>query len=229
MSATATRGPGRPRSEASRQAILEAAVELVTRDGYANVTIEGIAARAGTGKQTIYRWWPSKADVLLEAGADRVEGPPDRDHGSYEADLRAFLEASYRLANREDLAAILRALMAEAQLDPAFAERFRDTFLKRRADALAVITDRARRRGDLPVNPDPATITDIVFGTIWYRILAAHRPFDERLLDDLLVLLAGARPHRPRPLTLRASGSLKRPLPWRDSPHAAGGEPDAGT
>jgi AcrR family transcriptional regulator len=206
-------------------------VDLVNEFGYADVTIEAIAARAGAGKQTIYRWWPSKADVLLEAGVELAElHDPEPDHGSYEADLRAFLEASYRLANRDDLSGILRALMAEAQLDSEFAIRFRDEFLRQRAEALLVITERARRRGDLPENPDAATVADVVFGTIWYRILATQRPFDERLLDDLLVLLAGARPHRPRPLTLRASAeSLKRPLPWRDSAHGPAGEAGSAT
>ena len=64
--------PGRPRSEASRQATLMAALELAAEIGYGRLTIEGIAARAGVGKQTIYRWWPSKADILLEAGAAKA-------------------------------------------------------------------------------------------------------------------------------------------------------------
>src|ERR1700722_14755802 len=95
------RSPGRPRSEQSRQAILVATLELVTEVGYAGLTIEGIAARAGVGKQTIYRWWGTKADVLLEAGAVKADVQiPTDDRGSYAADLHAFLEASYRVGNR---------------------------------------------------------------------------------------------------------------------------------
>ena len=75
-------------------------------------------------------------------------------------------------------------------LDPEFGARFRAAFLERRRDALAVITGRARERGDLPGRPDPETVADIVFGTIWYRILATARPFDARLEEDLLDLLA---------------------------------------
>jgi AcrR family transcriptional regulator len=187
----AARTPGRPRSEASRQAILVAALELVAQTGYVGLTIEGIAARAGVGKQTIYRWWPSKADVLLEAGATKAEfHVPVTDHGSYRADLRAFLEASHRLAGRRPLADLLRALMAEAQVDPEFASRFRSAFLERRRDALAIIIDRARERGDLPDRPAPGTAADIVFGTIWYRILATRQPFDAELVDDLVAVLA---------------------------------------
>jgi len=184
------RAPGRPRSETSRQAILAAALELVAESGYAGLTIEGIAARAGVGKQTIYRWWPSKADVLLEAGAVKADLHVSvTDHGSYQADLRAFLDTSYELVNRPQLADLLRALIAEAQITPEFGPRFRASFLKRRREALAIITDRARQRGDLPDRPDPDTVADIVFGTIWYRILATRQPFDAHLADDLIAIL----------------------------------------
>ncbi len=161
--------------------------------GYAGLTIEGIAARAGVGKQTIYRWWPSKADVLLEAGAAKADlHVPVTDHGSYRADLRAFLEASYQMAGHPGLADLLRALMAEAQIDREFGDRFRTAFLERRREALGVITGRARDRGDLPDRPDPAIVADIVFGTIWYRILATRRPLDDALADDLIGVLAPA-------------------------------------
>ena len=128
-----------------------AALELAAEIGYGRLTIEGIATRAGVGKQTIYRWWPSKADILLEAGAAKADlHVPVTDHGSYRADLRVFLEASYRMASYPGLADLLRALMAEAQIDPEFGDRFRAAFLERRREALAVIIDRARERGDLP-------------------------------------------------------------------------------
>ena len=166
---------------------------LAAEVGYSGLTIEAIAARAGVGKQTIYRWWPSKADVLLEAGAAKADlYVPVTDHGSYRGDLRAFLEASYALGNQPQLAGVLRALMAEAQLDREFGERFRVSFLERRRDALGVITSRARERGDLPCHPDPAIVADIVFGVIWYRTLATRRPFDAALVDDLVGVLAPA-------------------------------------
>jgi AcrR family transcriptional regulator len=143
--------PGRKRSEESRLAILAAAAELTAEVGYAGLTIEGIAARSGAGKQTIYRWWASKADVL-------------------------------------------RALMAEAQIDPAFGERFRENFLQHRRDALGVVVSRAAGRGDLPPGAPPETVIDIVFGTLWYRLLATRRPPDERLAEELVATLT----RRPR-------------------------------
>jgi AcrR family transcriptional regulator len=191
---TGPRRPGRKRSEESRRAILMAALELFFEVGYARLTIEGIAARSGTGKQTIYRWWTSKADILLEAITTKAElVVPDPDEGAYVADLRMFLSASFGLARHLPVAQGLRALMAEAQIDPGFGERFRSAFVRHRRDALQRIVDRARARGDLPGHLSPDTVADIVFGVIWYRVLATSRPMDDRLVDELVLALTGPR------------------------------------
>ncbi|HZC27969.1 MAG TPA: TetR/AcrR family transcriptional regulator [Actinopolymorphaceae bacterium] len=195
--------PGRKRSEQSRLAILTAAMDLLGEVGYAGLTIEGIAARSSAGKQTIYRWWPSKADVLLDALATKADlHIPIPDEGSYAADLRAFLAASFRLGRDKRVVDVLQALMAHAQIDPDFGDRFRASFLYRRRDALTVILDRANDRGDLPPAPSPGTVADIVFGIIWYRILATHQPLDDQLLDELVATLT-ARPSTRRPPTRR--------------------------
>jgi AcrR family transcriptional regulator len=191
--------PGRRRSEQSRLAILAAAYQLVGEIGYARLTIEGIAARSGTGKQTIYRWWPSKGDVVLDALATMADlHVPIPEEGSYAADLRAFLLASFALGRQSQLIEVLRALMAQAQIDPEFWRRFRNAFLQRRRDALGIIVDRAQARGDLPSGVSPGTVADIVFGVIWYRILATRVLPDSRLADELVTALAG-RPPAPEP------------------------------
>ncbi|MDN3351534.1 TetR/AcrR family transcriptional regulator [Actinomadura sp. DC4] len=185
--------PGRRRSEESRLAILAAAAELTAEVGYAGLTIEGIAARSGAGKQTIYRWWASKADVLLDALATKADlHIPVPDEGDYAGDLRAFLTATFELGRRDQVVAVLRALMAEAQIDPEFGERFRDDFLQLRRDALGVVVSRAAARGDLPPGVSPETVIDIVFGTLWYRLLATRRLPDERLIEELVTTLTGS-------------------------------------
>ncbi|MFJ9370854.1 TetR/AcrR family transcriptional regulator [Nocardia sp. NPDC101769] len=183
--------PGRKRSEESRLAILTAAFELTAEVSYAGVGIEAIAARSGTGKQTIYRWWPSKADVLLDALATKADlyVAVDRDTGSYAGDLREFLTATFALGRNATVVAALRALMAQAQLDSEFGQRFRTGFLQRRRDALAVLVDRARARGDLPSGPSDATVADLVFGVVWYRLLATDRDVDDPLVDELVATL----------------------------------------
>lgn len=186
--------PGRKRSEESRLAILAATIELVGDVGYAGLTIEGIAARSGAGKQTIYRWWPSKADVLLDALATKADMYiPIPDEGSYAADLRVFLAASFALGRDRRVVDALRALMAHAQIDDNFGERFRTAFLRRRRDALGIIVERAQARGDLPPVPSAATVADIVFGVIWYRMLATRQPADQELIDELVSTLSDPR------------------------------------
>ncbi len=193
-------GPGRKRSEESRLAILAAAWDLVGEAGFGGLTIEGIAARSGTGKQTVYRWWPSKADVLLEALAAqadlRIRIPDD---GSYAADLLGFLTASYQLGRDPRVVHVLRVLMAQAQIDEAFGARFRASFLLRRRSALAVITDRAQARGDFPASPPPDLVADIVFGVIWYRVLSRDQPLDASIPARLTAVLTAAAPAAPGP------------------------------
>jgi AcrR family transcriptional regulator len=182
--------PGRKRSENSRLAILAAAFALVGDVGYRDLTIEGIAARAGTGKQTIYRWWPTKADVLLDALATKADlYIPVPDAGDYPAEVRAFLSATFAMGRDRRVVDALRALMAHAQLDDAFRARFRVSFLLRRRDALATILNRADERGELPDGLTASTAADIVFGVIWYRILTSPDPVDLTLIDELVSVL----------------------------------------
>jgi AcrR family transcriptional regulator len=187
---TGDRKPGRPRSEATRQAILAAAIDELTARGYSQLSIEGIAARAGAGKQTIYRWWPSKADVvldaLLDAAASTITVP---DKGSLQADLEAFLTATFRQRGQRP---VLVGLMAEALLDPAFATQFRDRFLFGRRDALRTVLTRAAARGEIAADVDPEMLLDIVFGVLWYRLLLDHASLDDDAGRQLATLVVRA-------------------------------------
>lgn len=168
-----------------------AAENLLVECGYASVTIDGIAARAGVGKQTIYRWWPTKADVILEVTAGRDEfAVPVEDLGSYAKDLRMFLTRAFTMASGVHTAELLRGLMVESQLRADFGERFRTTFLEPRRDAFAEIVLRAGARGDPPQGLSPDTASDIVFGTLWYRLLTARQEVSMELIDDLVRVLS---------------------------------------
>src|SRR4051794_33051020 len=181
---------GRPRSVEARDAILAAALAELRERGYAAITIEGIAARAGVGKQTIYRWWPSKADVVLEAArvaASARIGVPDR--GSLGADLRAFLSATFR---QRDQQPVVVGLMAQALLDAEFAGKFREQFLFGRRAALRSVFERARGRGELPDAVDVELLLDVVFGVLWYRLLIGHAPLTPRAARELAGLVERA-------------------------------------
>src|SRR5512140_1215567 len=123
---------GRPRSDAARRAVLSAALRLAREQPLAAVSVDALAAAAGVGKQTIYRWWTGKAAVLLDALADLAAAEiPERDLGGLEADLSAFLAASFAAGDAAGVTPALRFLMAEAQGDPALAAAFRARFIER--------------------------------------------------------------------------------------------------
>jgi AcrR family transcriptional regulator len=157
--------------------------------------MEGIARAAGVSKQTLYRWWPTKAAIVLEAlntGARAVAPAPDT--GRLETDLRRFVRDTVRGAG--GATRVLAGLMAEAQLDAEFAEAFRGDFLAARREVLAQILERARGRGELAGTVEIDFLVELVFGVLWYRILAAHARLDRRFADrltDALLTLARAR------------------------------------
>ncbi|MBA3906930.1 MAG: TetR/AcrR family transcriptional regulator [Pseudonocardiales bacterium] len=181
---------GRTRSEASRRAILDAAIGELREHGYPAVTVDGIAARAGAGKQTIYRWWGSKADVVLDAVLDLAESVialPDE--GTLEADVEAFLVATFR---QRDQRPALAGLMAQSVLDPEFATPFRKRFLFRRRAALRTVFERGRARGEIAPDIDTELLIDVVFGVLWYRLLVEHAPLSEDAGRELAALVLRA-------------------------------------
>jgi AcrR family transcriptional regulator len=184
----------RPRSEATHAAILHAALELIETDGYRRLTMEGIAKRAQVSKQTIYRWWPSPAAVLMEALNERAETlVPGRDLGSFELNLRAFTRRTVA-ALHDDLAKLVAHLMAEAQQDERFATVFSDQFLARRRAVLRALFEQALERHQIAPGADIDLLVEIVFGTVWYRVLARHAPLNRRFADqltDAVLALAG--------------------------------------
>ena len=192
MTGATTPARGRRRSEQTRLAILTAAYELTIEVGFPDLTVEGIAARAAAGKQTVYRWWPTKADVLLEAlvlKADLEVSTADR--GSLDLELDAFLRDSAALMAVPGVVPVLRSLMAEAQRDADFRRRFQDGFLARRRAALETVVERAATRGDKPAHLTPALAADLVFGLVWYRVLATERLLGDEDITALRRLLTG--------------------------------------
>jgi AcrR family transcriptional regulator len=186
-----TARPGRPRSATAHTSILAAALTLLRQKGYRSVTIEGIAAEAGVGKQTIYRWWPSIAAVILEAfaqyTADRIEIP---DSGNVQSDLQVFLSQAFGVLSRES-GQIVRGLMSEALLDPAFADAMRDIFIASRRSALREILTKGIERGELAPDADIELVIDLIYGPMWYRLLNNHAPLDVKFADQLSEMIAG--------------------------------------
>ena len=196
---TATRTPDeRRRNEKARAAILRAARELLDRRGFQRLTIEGIAARAGVGKATIYRWWPSKAavamDGVLEAASPRIPFP---DTGSAREDLHRQLASVIELYTGTRTGRGIRALIAESQHDPSLAESLRDRFIaSRRADA-ATVFERGIERGELRADLDIGVAIDALYGAVYYRLLVSHAPLDAAYADTLIGQVFPAFARRP--------------------------------
>ncbi|MFI6316221.1 TetR/AcrR family transcriptional regulator [Nonomuraea sp. NPDC050556] len=175
---------GRRRNEEARRAILEAAVDLLSGGpGDGTVSVDAIAAAAGVGKQTIYRWWPSKGAMLLDALAEYAEAEvPAPDTGTLAGDLEAFLTATFRLGARPATAALLRKIAAEAQQDEHTAQLLHAFAQQRRAALIALA-----RRG---AAPDPELLADQAFGVLWYQLLILHAPLEEEAARRLAHALA---------------------------------------
>src|ERR671918_464852 len=156
---------GRRRSERSHEAIIAATQQLLVERSYPEVTIEGIAARAGVGKQTIYRWWPSKAALVLEAylaGQDAV--PPPAEGKVAREDVRALLGW---------LIAVLAQPIGGRDVVPA-----------RREPMLAAL-ERARARGEIRADADLELAVDSLHGAVFYRLLLSGEPLDAEFADRL--------------------------------------------
>lgn len=187
VSSTAHRGNRHGRSEEARQAVLQAADDLLAERGFAGVTMEGIAARAGVAKQTIYRWWPSKVDVLLEAFTeDMAQHLTPEDHGDLGTDLRNHLARLAEFLTESDPGAVFRALTGQAQHDPQLATRLRDDHLTAQRDRDHLPLRRAIERGELPTDLDVDTALDQLVGPIYYRVLVAGSPVPRTFTDDLV-------------------------------------------
>ncbi len=181
---------GRRRNDAVQEAILDAAYRLLSDPATASLTIDAIAAEAGVGRQTIYRWWPSKGAVLADALARHARVVvPERDTGSFTGDLAAFLADSFAGLESTGYAGRLRQIVAEAQRDENVAGMLADFTAVRRA-ALRALLERGQAAGELAADADLDMLVDMAYGVLYYRLLVGHAPLDERAARALAVELA---------------------------------------
>jgi AcrR family transcriptional regulator len=180
-------------------AVLEAADDLLAERGFAGVTIEGIAARAQVAKQTIYRWWASKTDILFDALAeDAAAYFTAYDGDDLGGDLRHHLRQLAVFLAETDPGAVCRALAGQAQHDPEVAARFRAEFVTPQRDRDRAPFRRAQDRGELPDNTDVDLAADQLVGPVFYRVLVTGQPVPPAFTDALVdQYLAVAHPGSP--------------------------------
>jgi AcrR family transcriptional regulator len=188
---------GRPRSEKARTAILAAAAELLLDRGLSAVSMDAVAERAGVSKATIYRWWPTKESLALDALFTEwaAARPEPRDTGSLHGDLLSLLRPWSRLATSRPYGRVLAALITEAQTDPAFAAEYRQRLVEPRRDQGRAIFRRAIERGEIPADTKVEVALDLLYGPLYHRLLHGHAPLNDRFVRDVVdMALGGIQP-----------------------------------
>jgi len=187
------------RSERSRRAILDASMELVGEVGYNKLTIEAIASRAGVGKQTIYRWWPSKAAVLLDAFTAVVtdpeyeEGIPDT--GDLEADLKKVLRATADEFADAAFEAPYRALAVAGAADPEVSAQFLERLMEPGLEVYMRRLSAAQEAGQIAEDVDLGLAVEMLLGPFQQRWLARTGPLTHEFTDSLVdLVLRGLAP-----------------------------------
>ncbi len=176
--------PGRPRSQASHDAILTTALRLVAKRGFRAVTVDDIAAEAGVGKMTIYRHWPNKAAVVMDSLLALLGGQtafPEADNPLESLRLQLHLQGSFFRSSRGNL---IRSLIAEAQSDPELAMAFRERWLRPRRDGVRQNIQTAISQGLLRADFDLNTAIDQLYGSLYYRLLLGTGKMDGRFIEE---------------------------------------------
>jgi AcrR family transcriptional regulator len=195
---TPSRGRGRPRSEECRDAVLKAAMELVQEDDLRKVSVDRISARSGVSTATIYKWWPNKTAVIIDAFLHQMMvDAPVADTGSAAEDFRLTLRGIMGF-HSSPIGAIYAQLVGEAHFNPTERERIRTHLLDVRRAAMRKIWDRGVARGELDPNIDPKVALVLIFGPPpIYRRLTAHA---ELTPDDADAIVAIAMRALARPV-----------------------------
>ncbi len=166
-----------------------AVLELAAEDGAAGLHMEAIAKRAGVSKETLYRWWPSKTEVVLDALAERGQRTiPLPDTGSLRKDLRKFLRSTVDSADPATVN-LLHSMAAAAAADERMAIEVRDRFIVTRRADLQQLLDRAVARGEI-ARSYAAIAIDLIYGSLWYRLIFRIAPLDYSWADAVAAAIA---------------------------------------
>jgi AcrR family transcriptional regulator len=181
--------PKRPRNARSHREILDAALSIFAEGGYSNLTIEGVAARAGVAKTTIYRWWPSKPALVVAVAEDLAETVRTPDTGELRGDLVALLRDVIKVYTTTVAGRLIPGLIADMAEHPDLAEAIGGFWVARR-EIMVDVLKRGISRGELPRDIDVELTADLLLGPIYYRFLVSRAPlrrgFADRIVDAVL-------------------------------------------
>jgi AcrR family transcriptional regulator len=196
--------------------VLDSARDLVCKLGPRGVTVNEIAAAANVGKQTIYRWWPSKSAVIMDALIDLTDPvPADLPDSAYEAIRLQMRRVARMFASRNG--ELIREAVADAQGDPDLARDFRDRFFAHRRARAAATLANGIASGELRPDLDIDDALDVLYAPLWLRLLVGHRPLGQAAADHVLALAWPGLTNEP-PATAAGSGPSPAKQPRRSPP-----------
>ncbi|HXG39424.1 MAG TPA: TetR/AcrR family transcriptional regulator, partial [Candidatus Limnocylindrales bacterium] len=210
---------GRPRSDRVHRAILDAARELLIEEGYAGWRLERVAARAGVGKATIYRRWPTREDLALELLLELASPHlAIADLGDTRRELLAAVMNAIRALTETPFGPVIRALLSQIARNPALGDPFRSTVVQARRTEIRRVIERGIARGDLRPDADAEVATELLVGPVYFRLMfggVLDAAFAERIVD---AVLAGFARRRRR----SAAGGRARVVPRGGSAERGG-------
>ena len=186
MAVEEPRGRGRPRDGDCRERILRAGLELFEESSFADITTDAIAERAGASKATIYRWWPNKAELVLDAFLSVVEAELHFERGiPIRNSLRAQMIRLSRLFSGK-VGSVLSAVIGAGQSEPEMLATFRRRWIEpRRIEAKAILRE-AMDRGEIRSELSPDAILDVLYGAIYFRFLIGRDKLSDKFVDEVL-------------------------------------------
>ncbi|SBS31626.1 Fatty acid metabolism regulator protein [Marinomonas spartinae] len=177
---------GRPRSEQSRQAILTAALALTGHETLRSITADAIAKEAGVSKATLYKWWPNKVAICLDAFSELMAKEVTiPNHHSIRLDFIEELQAMIRFYS-SDQGRLFREFIAESQYDRQIQQEFRARFLEGRRKACKVIWERAVQRGEVNEQIDVDIAMDLIYGPAIFRLFTNHAPLNRSIAEQIV-------------------------------------------
>jgi AcrR family transcriptional regulator len=192
------RKPGRPRSDEARCAILDSAFELLNQQGFHELSMEGIAARAGVSKATVYRWWPNKAVLVFDAFLRAVE--PELHFAHTEPTLQSIREQMVRLSRMLSgpMGKAIASVIGAGQSEPEMLDSFRRHWMAvRRAEARTLLQE-AMNAGEINWSISPDSILDTLYGALYFRLLIGHAEMTTEFIDDLFKLITPGLSQQPK-------------------------------
>jgi len=184
------RGPGRPRSEKARKAVIGSTLALLNRTGFNELSIEAVAAHARVGKATVYRWWSNKAELVIDAFVSAVEdelrfpsaGPVLE---SIHAQMRRWV-----VIFRSPLGQIVATVIGAGQSEPEILEAFRTHWVEPRRVEARKLLKQAMDSREIRSDIDPDAALDMLYGPLYLRLLLRHAPLDEEFVNTVFEIVS---------------------------------------